>query len=90
MTASEIFDIWRQISVQLITVSNLRYQSNCNEVSAIDVYASINIKQMDRIAPLLMNNVNPQECFAITEAINKLVKFLLDEYSVKYIDLYHS
>ena len=90
MMASEIFDIWRQISVQLINVSNLRYQSNCNEVSAIDVYASINIKQMDRIAPLLMNNVNLRECFAITEAINKLVKFLLDEYSVKYIDLHHS
>ena len=55
MTASEIFDIWRQISLQLINVSNLRYQGNCNEVSAIDVYASINIKQMDRIAPLLID-----------------------------------
>ena len=32
---------------------NLRCRSNCNVVLAIDVYASINIKQMDRIAPLI-------------------------------------
>ena len=53
---------------------NLRYQSNCNEASVIDVYASMNIKQMDRIAPLLMNNLNLRQCFAITEAMNKISK----------------